>query len=56
MDLVHLWLLGGGANEKHGFLLMGNFPDNQLLERDYRRLVILSGERGRGRVRQTAEY
>lgn len=41
MDLVHFRLVGGGADEEHGFLLMGHLPDNQLLKRDHRRLVVL---------------
>lgn len=44
VDLVHLWLIGGGADEKHGFLLMGHFPDNQFLKGDHRWLVILNGQ------------
>lgn len=35
VDLVHLWLIGGSTDKKHGFLLMGHFPDNQLLKRDH---------------------
>lgn len=35
VDLVHLWLIGGGADEEHGFLLVGHFPDDQLLEGDH---------------------
>lgn len=44
MDLVHFWLAGGGADEKHGFLLVRYLPDNQLLKRDHRRLVVLGSE------------
>ena len=35
VDLVHLWFIGGGTDKKHGFLLMGHFPDDQLLQRDH---------------------
>lgn len=42
VDLVHLWLIGRGTNKKHGFLLVGHFPDYQLLERDHWWLIILS--------------
>lgn len=41
VDLVHFRLVGGGADEEHGFLLVGHLPDNQLLKRDHRRLVVL---------------
>lgn len=45
MDLVHFRLIGGGTDEEHGSLLVGHFPDDQLLERDDGRLVVL-GHRG----------
>lgn len=48
VDLVHFRLVGGGADEEHGFLLVGHLPDNQLLKRDHRRLVVL-GELGEER-------
>lgn len=49
VDLVHFWLVGGGADEKHGFLLVRHLPDNQLLKRDHRRLVVLwSREKNEG--------
>ena len=46
MDLIHLGLVGGGADQEHGLLLMGHLPDDELLQRDHRRLVVL--RRGRG--------
>lgn len=45
VDLVHLWLIRGGTDKKHGFLLVGHLPDNKLLKRDHRRLVVLGGGR-----------
>lgn len=44
VDLVHFRLIGGSADEEHGFLLMGHLPDNQLLKRDHRRLVVLGSQ------------
>lgn len=57
MDLVHLWLIRGGADKKHGFLLVGHFPDNKLLKRDHRRLVVLGGrERGKVFIAASSRY
>lgn len=42
VDLVHLGLIGGGADEEHGLLLVCYFPHDQLLQRDHRWLVVLN--------------
>lgn len=56
VDLVHFWLAGGGADEKHGFLLVRHLPDNQLLKRDHRRLVVLgSKEKNEGKEEEEAK-
>lgn len=34
IDLVHLWPLHGGADQKHGLLLVGYLPHDELLQRD----------------------
>lgn len=43
VDLVHLWFIRGSTDQKHGLLIVGHFPDYQLLKRDHRRLVVLGG-------------
>lgn len=45
MYLVHLWHAGRSTDQEHSLVLMGHLPDDQHLEGDYRRLVVLKKER-----------
>ena len=41
VDLVHLGPAQGGADQKHGFLLVGYLPHDELLQRDDGALGVL---------------
>ena len=46
VDLVHLGPAQGGADQKHGFLLVGYLPHDELLQRDDGALGVLHGWEG----------